>query len=283
MKTLEELIEIMTAKSEALADARNHESVLEDNRGLVKEIAIIRIMRERKMNSTPAEKIVESDEEYAAHREKQRAAVVARFRAEAEYKAACAQVTRASLITPGVAELTALVETIEGDLHRANLQNRELAGYLETKEQIITRLRGDIAQLSIDLGKAKRATDLKEIALRRANSMLADRIRDVEEFDRQKRRFSELVVKVGDALTADDVETLWKRAAGPPPNVLGIVAPTSFVEELERSRDETDAEATALAAQGYGSAEIGQMTPATLPMRAREAVPELDLSNGEKS
>lgn len=44
----------------------------------------------------------------------------------------------------------------------------------------LEELREQVATLSRELGIAKRATDLKEIALRRANGFLADRIRDVE-------------------------------------------------------------------------------------------------------
>lgn len=39
----------------------------------------------------------------------------------------------------------------------------------------------EIARLTRELAEAKRAVDLKVIALRRANSWLADRIRDVEQ------------------------------------------------------------------------------------------------------
>jgi DNA repair exonuclease SbcCD ATPase subunit len=148
-ETFEQLLDIVKAKAEALADALNHESEIEDDRAAIKADAIVRIMARDKIAATPAEKIVETDEEYFKHRATQRASIVARFRAEAEYEAAKAAATRASVITPSMVELQA--------------KN---------------------AGLEKDLKQAKREVDLREIALRRANGYLAERIQDVENLQR---------------------------------------------------------------------------------------------------
>jgi hypothetical protein len=155
MKPLTELLEELKAKAEALADALNHESELEDDRAAIKADAIVRIMKRDSLAATPAEKIVETDEQYFKHRAAQRASVVARFRADAEYEAAKAAATQASLITPSMIEL-------------------------QTK----------ITGLEKDLKLSKRETDLREIALRRANGYLADRIREVDNLTECNRRLS---------------------------------------------------------------------------------------------
>jgi hypothetical protein len=100
-------IESLKEKGQALGEARALEQQLEDERALIKEMAIIRIMGKNKCASTPAEKIVESDLEYMNHRIAQRASVVARFRADAEYQAAKAEATQAALITPSMIDLEA--------------------------------------------------------------------------------------------------------------------------------------------------------------------------------
>jgi hypothetical protein len=153
--SLEELLEILKAKGEALGDALAHEQELEDDRAAIKADAITRIMKRDGLAATPAEKIVETDEEYFKHRAAQRASIVARFRADAEYQAAKAAATRASLITPSMIEL-----------------------------------QGKISGLEKDLKQAKRDVDLREIALRRANGYLADRIRDVDNLTECNRRLS---------------------------------------------------------------------------------------------
>lgn len=155
MKPLEILLEELVAKGEALGDAMAHEQQLEDERPLLKEMAIIRIMERDKCAATPAEKIVKSDLEYMNHRIAQRASVVARFRAEAEYEAAKAAATQASLITPSMIELQAKNTALE-----------------------------------VMLKASKRETDLRETALRRANGYLADRIRDNEEMGRQIQKLT---------------------------------------------------------------------------------------------
>lgn len=47
-----------------------------------------------------------------------------------------------------------------------------------------------ISGLEKDLKQAKREVDLREIALRRANGYLADRIRDVEQLTEQVRKLT---------------------------------------------------------------------------------------------
>lgn len=141
---------------EALGDATAHEQELEDDRAAIKADAIVRVMKRDGLAATPAEKIVETDEEYFKHRAKQRASIVARFRADAEYQVAKATATQASLITPAMIEL-------------------------QTK----------IAGLEKDLKQAKREVDLREIATRRANGYLADRIRDVEQLNAQCAELAE--------------------------------------------------------------------------------------------
>jgi hypothetical protein len=145
MTSLELLLEQLTAKGEALGNALAHEQELEDDRAAIKADAIVRVMKRDGLAATPAEKVVETDEQYFQHRARQRASIVARYRADAEYKAANAAATQASLITPVMVELQAKISGLETDLKRA-----------------------------------KRETDLKEIELRRANGWLADRIRDVD-------------------------------------------------------------------------------------------------------
>lgn len=103
---LENAIAKLKEKAEALGEARAEEQRLEDERGLLKELAIQRIMLRDRCAATPAEKIVESDGEYMGHRIAQRYSVVKRFRADAEYQAAKAETTQASLITPDVFALS---------------------------------------------------------------------------------------------------------------------------------------------------------------------------------
>jgi chromosome segregation ATPase len=202
-ETFEQILEELKAKGEALGHAYGREQELEDDRAAVKADAIQRIIKRDNIAATPAEKIVETDEGYYRHRVEQRASIVERFRADAAYKAAAAKATRASLMTPALVELKGMINEIEGELHRANLANRELTEISNTKEGIIVRLRGEmttletqrgdlstqVAQLSTELGQAKRTIDQKEIARRRANGFLADRISDV---DRLKETIAKL-------------------------------------------------------------------------------------------
>jgi len=109
---------------EALGLALTLEQSLEDDRAAIKADAIQRIMKRDGIAATPAEKVVETDAAYFAHREKQRASVVARFRADAEYWAAKAQATQASLITPDVL-------TLEAENERLTLEVEGRAGEIE--------------------------------------------------------------------------------------------------------------------------------------------------------
>lgn len=83
------LVTRITESADALADATAYEMRLEEQRPLVKAEAIQRLMQHGAATSaTAAEKIVEKDPEYAAHRELQVQAVVARIRAWGQYEAA---------------------------------------------------------------------------------------------------------------------------------------------------------------------------------------------------
>lgn len=193
--TFEELIADIAVKAEARADAKNHESELEDNRALVKKEAIQRIVERDKIAATPAEKIVETDEGYAAHRAAQRAAVIAVFQTEAAYKAAVLNATRAAAITPEMAELVAanhsLLRSRNEALERVSdldIDNEKLAGINEEHARLIAALNEKLR--------------LGDITLRRTNGWLADRIRDVEgltaanrdlsaKFDREHRDLEE--------------------------------------------------------------------------------------------
>ena len=74
--------------AERLALAIKLEMTLEDERPLVKAQAVRRIMDRDGIAATPAEKIVESDAEYLAHRKRQYDAVVEKQRAFGAYEAA---------------------------------------------------------------------------------------------------------------------------------------------------------------------------------------------------
>lgn len=74
--------------AEQLANALDTEMALADQRALVKMAAIKRIMERDGIAATPAEKIVESDDEFMAHRAKERESVVLRQKAEGTYAAA---------------------------------------------------------------------------------------------------------------------------------------------------------------------------------------------------
>lgn len=165
---LDAAIARLKESGEALAQARSEEQRLEDERPLLKELAIIRIMARDGSAATRAEKIVESDSEYMAHRIAQRGSVVARFKADAEYWAAKCEATQASLITQDVLTLEAenvkfsrmiddldrestelrkkLVATMRArdDANNANADlvraNRELAGELVTASETINLL-----------------------------------------------------------------------------------------------------------------------------------------------
>lgn len=140
---LDAALVILMMKGVALGQALALEQELEDDRAAIKADAIVRVMKRDGLAATPAEKIVETDEQYFQHRAKQSASIVARYRADAEYHAAKAAATQASLITPNAIEL-----------------------------------RATVVALSRDLGIAKRELDVKEVQLRRANGQIADLIRE---------------------------------------------------------------------------------------------------------
>jgi vacuolar-type H+-ATPase subunit I/STV1 len=150
---LDAAIAILMLKGVALGQALALEQELEDDRAAVKADAIGRIMKRDGLAATPAEKIVETDEEYFRHRAKQRASIVSRFRADAEYQAAKSRATAASFRTPALIELELLNDKQERRIDELTKQRDEM----------------------------KRESELKEIALRRANGQLADRIKEVEE------------------------------------------------------------------------------------------------------
>lgn len=74
--------------AERLAIAVRAEMELEDERPIVKAEAVKRIMARDGIAATPAEKIVETDDVYAAHRRKQYAAVVEKQQAYGAFEAA---------------------------------------------------------------------------------------------------------------------------------------------------------------------------------------------------
>lgn len=80
---------ILDEAAEALADAINNETSLEDERALIKVAAVKRLMESGAASSvTAAEKIVESDAGYALHRSQQREAVMRKQMAFAGWEAA---------------------------------------------------------------------------------------------------------------------------------------------------------------------------------------------------
>jgi hypothetical protein len=155
---LESAIAKLKEKGEALGRARAYEQQLEDERGLIKELAIIRIMGKNKCAATPAEKIVESDPDYMEHRIAQRTSVVTRFRAEAEFWAAKVEATQASLITPDVFALSEEINELTISVLNANDKITEYAGTLKL-------LREENARLQRELN-ASRLTHNESITMR---------------------------------------------------------------------------------------------------------------------
>jgi hypothetical protein len=111
---------------EALGCALAHEQELEDDRAAIKADAIKRVMVRDGVAATPAEKVVETDPQYFEHRAKQRASIVERFKADAEYWAAKAEATQASLITPDVFTLEAKNAVQEKIIDQLDSANKEL-------------------------------------------------------------------------------------------------------------------------------------------------------------
>jgi len=87
-------IAAVEAAASALGAARAHEQTLEDQRPLVKSAAIRRLMgtdnpeTAKPHSASSAEKVVESDAEYFAHRQQQASAVVATEEARGAFYAA---------------------------------------------------------------------------------------------------------------------------------------------------------------------------------------------------
>ena len=76
--TVAQSIQRVRDAARALGEARAAESALEDERAIVKRDAIARLIAAGRASSvTAAERIVEEDEQYAGHRARQRAAVLA--------------------------------------------------------------------------------------------------------------------------------------------------------------------------------------------------------------
>lgn len=94
MSTIMGKVEIAADAIEAIVDAAERvalackvEMELEDERPIIKSAAVRRIMERDGIAATPAEKIVETDGEYNAHRKRQSMAVVEKQRAFGEYEA----------------------------------------------------------------------------------------------------------------------------------------------------------------------------------------------------
>lgn len=161
-ETFEQMLAALTAKAEALADAHNHETQLEDDRAKVKAEAIERICIRDNLKATPAEKIVETDEGYAEHRAKQRASIIARFRADAEYEAAKAALTRAALITPPMAELITKAANSKRALELKEIELRRSNGWLADRIRDVEELRAENANLKTQLEARDREIDRLE-------------------------------------------------------------------------------------------------------------------------
>lgn len=148
-------------KAEAFGQARSEEQRLEDERGLLKELAIQRIMVRDHCAATPAEKIVESDQAYMAHRIAQRASVVSRIRAEAEYHAAKGEVTYASYLTEDVILLQAANTAL---LHARDHFKKESAERAEANAGLVQSNRDLAHQLAV---ANEMIHALKELPVRR--------------------------------------------------------------------------------------------------------------------
>jgi hypothetical protein len=88
IETAEAAVGVIDAAAARLAAACAAEMMLEDERPIVKADAVRRIMTRDGVAATPAEKIVETDEQYAAHRRRQYAAVVETILARGAFEAA---------------------------------------------------------------------------------------------------------------------------------------------------------------------------------------------------
>lgn len=101
---LEQACEELSFAAERAAEAKNRCDALEDQRALIKADAIKRLMEAGVATSaSAAEKIVERDELYMAHRGEQRGAEIERWRSLGQYEAAKARlraVSRAEAVSP---------------------------------------------------------------------------------------------------------------------------------------------------------------------------------------
>ena len=151
---LESAIARLREKGEAFAEALVAEQALEDERSLLKEMAIRRIMERDKCSATAAKDIVRSDLEYMNHRIAQRDSVVRHYRAEAEFWAAKAEVTQASLITPDVFALSEEVnELLQANRARGRACDdaRLLAGTRALEIEDLKAANADLVQANRDL------------------------------------------------------------------------------------------------------------------------------------
>lgn len=146
-------------KGDELGEALAYEQGLEDQRSLLKELAIQRIIERDKCSPTTAKDIVRSDLEYMNHRNAQRAATVAHYRADAEYEAAKAEATQASLITPDALLLMASNDALLGQRdHWKHVANDEHAAVVSLGTEVAdlqNQLR-DEKQANSDLVQANR-------------------------------------------------------------------------------------------------------------------------------
>jgi hypothetical protein len=139
------------ATADALARAYNYEDELKDLRAAIKADAIKRVMKRDGLAATVAEKIVETDAEYFAHREKQRESVVLRFKADAEYWAAKVEATQASLITPDVFALTEEIDELTISVLNANDRVTEYAATVKLLKDQLALANEAIAHLQSEL------------------------------------------------------------------------------------------------------------------------------------
>lgn len=153
---LESALARLIYAGEALGEALAHEQELEDDRAAIKADAIKRIMARDGLAATPAEKVVETDADYFAHREKQRASIVARFRADAEYWAAKARATQASLNALDVLTLEAENAKYSRMIDDLDAEIKDLV----KKVVAHMRARDDLSHANADLVQANR--DLAE-------------------------------------------------------------------------------------------------------------------------
>jgi hypothetical protein len=164
---------------EALGLALTLEQSLEDDRAAIKADAIRRVMKRDGTAATVAERVVETDADYFAHREKQRASIVARFRADAEYWAAKAQATQASLITPDVFALSGEINELTISVLNANDRVNEYAGTVNLLKAENARRQeeiGEVVDANRSLLRARNEVQAANTDLVQANRDLAEQL-----------------------------------------------------------------------------------------------------------